>query len=556
MTRAAALPSGIPPRALLFVVVLAVFLANCYLASSVPLIDPDEGRNAEIAREMAVSGDFLIPHLAGMPYLDKPPGLFWAEALSMKAFGYSPRSARLPVALAAAATVWLIGLLGLRLADRGRALYGMVLLVSAPLFLGLSTFVIFDMPLTLCVTLFWTLLAREVVEGPSRGGRIGLFAAIAAGLFIKGPVMLAWAIGGSLAAAMVLRSTATIRWIPRWRGWAFLLLVVGGWFAAASQRCPEFPHYAFIEETIERTTTGSFHRQQPLWFIPVVLLIGSLPWSVATPWTRRLGLESRVALGFVLFALVFFSLSSSKLATYPLPALPALAWIASEAWLNPLRSRRGAWALAATYLFAALIFLAAPHLDLARGGRSADLLRRVDGSAGTMLVVGLAAVSLAAAAGALSRRSWLVLATVPAFSVMTFATVGPALGFASGAPLAEAIRNHAPGGTVRFERCWSPGVDFLLGRRSQIISHHGHETTSTYQDRYHETLMRRGEWTLLSARPEPDTAAVVVRSFEASDPDSCPRGFSRFYQDERFVACGRDPEDPEVPSPPADSGQT
>ena len=63
------------PKALLFVLAAALLL-SFWTALRYPLLDPDEGRNAEVAREMAKSGDIVIPHLAGVPYLDKPPGLF------------------------------------------------------------------------------------------------------------------------------------------------------------------------------------------------------------------------------------------------------------------------------------------------------------------------------------------------------------------------------------------------------------------------------------------------------------------------------------------------
>ena len=65
-------------------VVAVVFAASLLLAGAFPLLDPDEGRNAEVAREMAADGDLVVPHLAGMPYLDKPPALFWGAAAAIR----------------------------------------------------------------------------------------------------------------------------------------------------------------------------------------------------------------------------------------------------------------------------------------------------------------------------------------------------------------------------------------------------------------------------------------------------------------------------------------
>src|SRR5262245_60052103 len=82
-------------------IVLAAFVVALGFAISFPLLDPDEGRNAEVGREMAVGGDLVVPHLGGMPYLDKPVGLFWAEALAIRLLGPTPLAARLPAIVAA-----------------------------------------------------------------------------------------------------------------------------------------------------------------------------------------------------------------------------------------------------------------------------------------------------------------------------------------------------------------------------------------------------------------------------------------------------------------------
>ena len=139
---------------------LALLLAACFALSTLvalrlPLVDPDEGRNAEVAREMAVSGDLVVPHLAGMPYLDKPPGFFWAAALSIRALGPTPLAARLPSVLASLATLALVGAAARRAGGDRLALIAVALLAAAPLYAALSAYVIFDMPLTLCVTVVW-----------------------------------------------------------------------------------------------------------------------------------------------------------------------------------------------------------------------------------------------------------------------------------------------------------------------------------------------------------------------------------------------------------------
>ena len=465
---------------------LALSLA---ISHALPLLDPDEGRNAEVAREMVANRDVVIPHLAGMPYLDKPPAFFWAVALSIARFGNTPLAARLPAMLAALLTLALVGRAGWRAGGTAFGLTAAALLAVAPLFAGLSAYVIFDLPLALCVTVVWLGLARELDAGATALRRLAMFLAIALGILLKGPVMLAWALGGSLGAALVLRSRAPLRWLAWIPGWIVALGLPALWFARATARFPEYPHYAFLEESLERMTRGTFHRGQPWWFVPAVLVGGALPWSLVTPWSRaRLGRAApevaRAALaglGFAAFALVFFTLSRSKLVTYLVPALPPLAWTAAAMWTDA--ARRPAGRLALIGLVALLP---------------------------AVLILGLPATSR------LSRLD-------------------------SGAPLARAIRVGG-GGAVRYEGCYSYGTDFLLGRSSTLVSASGEETTSNYQVRYRDRLRARGLWTALDRAPDGDGARWIVRPRRSNAAP--PPGFVEAFRDDRFVAFRSSASDP------------
>lgn len=533
-----------PPRRSILpgLVALAAFLLSMLLAGAFPLLDPDEGRNAEVAREMAAGGGLLVPQLAGMPYLDKPPGLFWAAAAAVRVAGVVPWAARVPAALAAALTLALLVRAAQRRHGRPFALKAAALLFFAPLFTVLSAYVIFDMPLALCVTAVWLGLAAELDRGPDAWRRLGMFAAVAAGVLVKGPVMLAWALGGSLGAALLFRSVKPLRWLGWWPGWLVVLGLAGGWFALASARFPEYPRYAFLEETFERVATGSFEREQPWWFVPVVLAAGTLPWSLATPWWRKrtpgeestLSVESRAGLGFVLFAAVFFTFSHSKLVTYLLPALPMLAWTAAEGWSDAGRARRGAWGLTAVFLALALLFgLAGFGPWLARAGAPF-----ASGVLGAKIMMGcfayIAIRSAAAALGNPDRAFTGILLFTP---ILLLAAGAPLLEYAaaqSGESLAAAIAVTAPGGTVRYVGCYSPGTDYRLGRRSELVSATGHETTSNYQVRYRATLRSRGQWTPLAA--EPDTGRVAVVVLPARPGTAGPPGYMEFFRDGRFSA--------------------
>jgi 4-amino-4-deoxy-L-arabinose transferase-like glycosyltransferase len=487
----------------LWTVILLSLAVSLTLAITIPLVDPDEGRNAEVAREMSVDGDLVIPHLAGMPYLDKPPALFWAAAAAIRIAGPTRWAPRVPAMLAGVLTLLALASLARRIADDTLAWRAAALLAVAPLFTIISAYVIFDMLLTLSVTVVWTLLAREWIDGPSSPRRVMMFLGVALGILIKGPVMLMWAIGGSVATALLARRRAPLAWLAWWPGWAIVLATAGVWFALACARHPEYPRYAFLEESVERMTTRNFNRNQPWWFALVTIAVGALPWSVATPWraarfhpaaanaasahdsaagsesTPRPSAALTVALGFVLFALVFFTLSSSKLVTYLLPTIPALALLAAVAW-STVRGR-------ARVVFP-LLFTLTPALLIFGGARM----------------------------HAEATKS-------------------------SGEPLARAIAASgvadADAPAVRYEQCYSPGTDFVLGRRAVLVSPRADQTTSVYQSRYREFLRGRGLWTSLDDAREAPPADVIVRPARDDGP-SIP-GFVEFFRDRRFIAYRR-----------------
>ena len=473
-------PSVSSPRAVRLAFAASALL-SLWFAWRVPLLDPDEGRNAEVAREMAASGDVVIPHLGGMPYLDKPPGLFAAGALAVRAFGANRVAVRLPALVASLVTLWLLARAARRLARApgepgdGHDLDVVLLTASAPLFAPLAAYVIFDMPLAACVTAVWTGVALETATGRSNGRRLAMFAAVAIGVLLKGPVMLAWAIGGSAGAALLVRSRAPLAWLAWAPGWLAVLALAGGWFALALRRHPEYARYAFLEESLERLTSRSFAREQPWWFVPAVLAGGALPWSLATPWRAPRSPSARIAAGFVLFAAVFFTFSRSKLVTYLLPAIPALAWWGAACWRE-------------------------------RAGR----LPRP-------LLAGLLLAPLLMTAGS----PW----------VVRYARTQ------SGEPLAEAVA-RAGAATVLYDNCYSPGSDFRLGRLSEVVSEGGHVLTSNYVVRYRDSLEARGLWRFhpsVEAAPATDVVVLPARA----RAEGRERWGDPLFENQRFVAFRR-----------------
>jgi hypothetical protein len=223
-------------------------------------------------------------------------------------------------------------------------------------------------------------------------------------------------------------------------------------------------------------TSSTFHRNQPWWFVPAVFAGGALPWSLVTPWRAPASRSSRLAAGYVVFAAVFFSLSHSKLVTYLLPAFPALAWWAAECWR---RTARPAWMFTAMLVFTPLVLL----LGMFGVGQ---LMQRANAS--------------------------------------------------SGAPLAHALK-AAGAATARYEDCYSPGTDFLLGWRSVVVSATGEPLTSNYAVRYRDSLRRRGLWTLVDSPAVAPPADAIIRASGRSD--AAPEGFREIFRDARFTAWRR-----------------
>src|SRR5712692_979638 len=282
-----------------FLVVLAVFISTLTIFArlgQLPLRDPDEGRNSEVAREMQRSGAWLVPTYDGLAYLDKPSFYFKAVALSFSVFGSSEASARLPSALSGFALLAMLFAFCRREYQPATAAIAVIIVATTPLFFAFARHVIFDMALAflVCAAIFAGYLA-EGTEGRRRK-RWYLAGAAAAGFatLVKGPI-------GFLLPTLVLgvfngldRRTG---WLKRYFAPLNLLVffsVVLPWFIGVTRVRPDFAYYGIIEESFHRFTTASFSRTGPFYYYGLVMLGGFYAWSVLAPeaavaaWRSRL----------------------------------------------------------------------------------------------------------------------------------------------------------------------------------------------------------------------------------------------------------------------------
>lgn len=348
------------------VVVIAVVFGLFFMISlgRLPLREPDEGRYAEIPREMLERGDFITPHLNYVKYFEKPPLHYWVNAVSLSAFGRNEFAARFPSALLGLGGVLLTYFFGRRIFGRREGLYSAVILGSSLGYLVLGRMNSIDITLTFCMTAclgFFLLASRD---GEQRKGLFYHLFYLFAALTVLAKGLIGIVLPGGIIF-MYLLFTKRWRLLREMRlvtGSFLFLVVCAPWFILVSLKNPEFPRFFFIHEHFERFLTKVHHRYEPPWFFIPVILLGLIPWTFFLPealkniWKTRDHRKLYLAL-WVGVIFIFFSASSSKLIPYLLPVFPALALLLgtaiSEAFDRDESSLHGYFIAAVVFLFVA-----------------------------------------------------------------------------------------------------------------------------------------------------------------------------------------------------------
>ena len=358
-------------RALLAVLLLLAAVAVLEPKGS-GLAEPDETRYAEMPREMLASGDFVVPRLNGLPYFEKPPLLYWANAAAMSVLGPTPWAARLPTRIAGLGTMILVVLAAGGFRKREGLAAG-ILLLAAPLGFLMTRTNLTDGLLTFFFTA--TLLAARAAMARRAEGRpwLGLAAwagaAAAGGFLTKG--LIALALPG-LILLVVCTATGRLRGLFALVASPAPLLffaLAAPWFVVVEGRYTGFLQFFFVHEHFQRFATDEARRTGPIWYFVPVVVLGFLPGlafliaSFRRAWRRAD--EGFFFLVWFAAVFAFFSISESKLPTYIFPALPAAAILAGR--VAGAASGRRLWlaqALLATALAAALILLPATRAFL------------------------------------------------------------------------------------------------------------------------------------------------------------------------------------------------
>jgi len=391
------------------------------------LINPDEGRYAEIPREMVASGDWTTPRLNDIKYFEKPALQYWATAAAYTVFGEHQWTARLWSALTGFLGVLMVLFTGRRLFGATAGWYAALVLGSSLLWVLIGHVNTLDMGLSffLSAAVCAFLLAQD--DGANARARrrwmLGAWVALALALLSKGLI------------GMVLPGATLVLYILIERDWRLtgrlniitglcLFLVIGvPWFVAVSLANPEFPRFFFIHEHVERFLTKAHGRYQPPYYFIPVLLAGMLPWTVtlvdalARAWKREPGKNFQVQRFLFLWAaivFVFFSASGSKLVSYILPMFPALALLVG-ARLTRLGAHGLAWQTLPAALAGIILLALLPGIDrFASRQVPLELFRDY---ASWLIAAGLVAIAGAGACACLAWRG----RTATALAVLAFA---------------------------------------------------------------------------------------------------------------------------------------
>jgi len=406
--RITSLRTGVRENPWLVVSIALCLLGLTYNFTGYALLDPDEGRNAEVAREMAAENDYILPHLNGLPYLDKPILYFAASAATMEVLGPTVLAARLPSLLFTLATLTLVGWFGARLFGRHGGWIAVVATASTPFALAYSRTVIFDSTLSFFVVLalvgFYLAVETDTTAEPAESAEsVGLWwttlawSAMALGVLTKGPIALAVPLMVAVPFAI---------WRRTWRAILDPLSVlvfaalVAPWVFAVLRQVPDFLHYALVTETARRLTTSELQRTGPIWYFLAILPAAALPWSIVASgswrslrWRDRYGnMDGRIVylLLWIVVPLIFFTLSQSKRPQYVLPLVPAIALLVAAAWSAKPQRLSGLRLASATLVVLGAFFVVASRLIPSLVPASASVAPAIPATA---LILGVACVA-------------------------------------------------------------------------------------------------------------------------------------------------------------------
>jgi len=310
------------------------------------LIDPDEGRYAEVAREMLSTGDWVTPRLNGYKFFDKPPLQYWGSAISMAILGETNAAGRLWCAGTGFFGALWMGFVAYRLYGKRAAHYTFLMLISSFLYFAIGHANVLDMGVSVFLSVAMGAFALAQNERNTakkgQGWMLLAWAGLAAAVLSKGLIGIVFPGAAIVFYSLWQRDWALWKHLFIVKGLSLFLILVLPWFVLVSQANEQFLHFFFIHEHFERFTSDVHDRNQPWWYFLAVVSVGFLPW-IANIGSAMLKPEfswkvekkgkfesSRLFWVYAVFIFLFFSRSHSKLVPYIVPIFPFLAILAGE----------------------------------------------------------------------------------------------------------------------------------------------------------------------------------------------------------------------------------
>jgi len=312
-----------------------------------PLLEPDEGLHATISQEMLEHDEWVVPTIRGEPFLDKPILYFWAQMVSLKAFGMNEFAVRLPGLMFGLLGALTTGLLAWRLFGSGIGLLSCITSMTMCIPLALAQAAVHDVALVpwtnLVILCLWE--TERATQGGSRH-RWLTAAACMFGLAIMTKALIGVAlVGVGYGLFLIFSRTISV-------GSCFrlgLALTVGAvlaspWFIAMELRIPGYSYYYFIERHVMGFATSTQrHGTHPVYYYVPYVTLGAMPWiwylvpmlrdewyGRTKPSTTRM--QVTLLLCWLLGGFMFLSVAKSKLVTYALPLFPAIAILCAVSW--------------------------------------------------------------------------------------------------------------------------------------------------------------------------------------------------------------------------------
>lgn len=357
-----------------------------YMLGARTLVPTDEGRYAEMAREMVATHDWITPRLNAIKYFEKPPLQTWMNAITFELFGLGDWQARLWTGLSALFGIVLVAYTGRRVFNERVGFYAPVVLASSLFWAAMGHINTLDMGLAgmMTLTVCALLLAQRTNANRSEQRNWMLLCWVGMALAVLSKGLIGIVLPGAVLVLYTLFSRDWGIWkrLHLFKGLILFFVITTPWFLLVSIRNPEFAQFFFIHEHFQRFTTKIHSRTGPWYYFIPILVLGILPWLgvlLQSLWgglrEERSGAGNfsslsdgrfqprKMLLVWSVFIFVFFSISDSKLPSYILPIFPTLALLIA-CHLESSSSKSLVWSAALVAIPCAIALAFIPRVPL------------------------------------------------------------------------------------------------------------------------------------------------------------------------------------------------